>query len=123
MQVEISEFSDQIKYINIKCITKYHLVIILILFSFCFIIYKAILHSHLLFKPITIFIFKIFVCTLVLIIIPEKESRFIFSLLIFEFKIVSLFYGSIFIIIQMIFKRFLFIFEIDIDQDNELFLS
>jgi hypothetical protein len=116
------QFSEHIEVINIQCDTNYHLILTLVLLGFLFMLYKAGQKANIVVKPVLLLLFKLSIYMISIIIFPEKVSRFIFTILVSEFRLVSIFFGTIFFLLQIFAKEILLITGLLPEQSKEIFL-
>jgi len=110
IQLLVPDSESEMNLFSIKCNTDYYISIMTILLFLSYIIYKVLCYTHFICKPFIFVILRVIITIILIISLPETVSKCIVLEFILEFRLVSLFYGFLFIILRLILSESLSIF-------------
>ena len=119
LKLQSSEPYIHTSSISVQCDTKYRTIVILTLAVLVLVLYTASRQSNIILKPFLLLIMKLSICVISVLMCSEDLSTQIFKILLLEFRLVSLIYGTIFFICRIFLSGISFVIGFT-DKSDEL---
>lgn len=108
--------------ISVQCTTDHNTVTVLTFAGIALTSYIAYDRSNILLRPFLLFIIKLSMCAISALTLSENASKQMFTILLIEFRLVSLFYGTAFLLVHTLLYGISFIIGFA-HKEEELFLG